>query len=74
MVTSQKSYAVEDTASFFRWSMKTCRDTSSVSTGAPESCKGHSYIVEEILNKAVIFMIRKVVNETIEVGNIFLNW
>lgn len=30
--------AALDTASFFRWSMKTCRLTSSVRMGAPDSC------------------------------------
>lgn len=31
--------AALDTASFFRWSMKTCRLTSSVRMGAPDSCR-----------------------------------
>lgn len=31
-------YAELETASFFRWSMKTCRLTSSVRIGAPVSC------------------------------------
>lgn len=34
-------YAELETASFFKWSMKTCRLTSSVRIGAPVSC-GHT--------------------------------
>lgn len=35
-------YAELDTASFFRWSMKTCRLTSSVRIGAPVSWNQHT--------------------------------
>lgn len=34
------SYVVDDTANFLRCSMNSCSDTSSVSTGAPPSCRG----------------------------------
>lgn len=32
-------YVVDETANFFRCSMNTCNETSSVRTGAPPSCK-----------------------------------
>lgn len=35
---NRDAHAELDTASFFRWSMKTCRLTSSVRIGAPASC------------------------------------
>lgn len=35
--SSANAYAELETASFFRWSMKTCRLTSSVRIGAPDS-------------------------------------
>ncbi len=38
-VKRQGNYDELDTASFFRWSMKTCKLTSSVSTWPPLSCK-----------------------------------
>lgn len=37
--TEMSVYAELETASFFRWSMKTCRLTSSVRIGAPVSCR-----------------------------------